>query len=96
MEFSQIQDFFKSWGMYPIDEDCEKDDLNPEVIEQGINRKVYEKLISEANTLHGGTFAQFCSHQIDATDDAFYLTASTWHELEEAWYSHVDPNRHGH
>jgi hypothetical protein len=97
MEYKDVQEFFKSWGVYPADEldDCIADDLNPEVIcDFGINRKCYEKLCQEANDLHGANFSAFCSRQIDATDDAFYLSAATWAELEEAWYSYLDPARH--
>lgn len=95
MNFQDVQEFFKGWGMYPSEEDPMSDDLNPEVIEMGVNRKVYEKLIAEA-TLHdqmaGANFASFCSRQIDATDDAFYLSASTWDELEEAWLDYLNPS----
>ncbi len=94
MEFSEVKVFFKSWCMYPSEEDCEEDQLNPGVIEMGINRKCYEKLIAEANDHQGANFAAFCSSQIDATDDSFYLSASTWKELEEAWYAYQDPNRY--
>ena len=97
MDFKNVQGFFKSWGMYPGEEedDCMADDLNPEVIcGYGINRKCYEKMIAEANDHSGANFAAFCSRQIDATDDSFYLSASTWRELEEAWYSYNDPGRH--
>lgn len=83
MNFKNVQDFFKSWGMYPSREDT--DDYSPDVIEQGINRGCYFKLIEEAKRANGDSFAQFCSRQIDATDDAFYLTADSWGELEDAW-----------
>ncbi len=89
MDFKEAQDFFKSWGVYPSDEST--DDYNQEVIEQGINRGCYFKLIEEAKQLHGDEFAQFCARQIDATDDAFYLSASTWDELLEAWEASSEP-----
>lgn len=97
MKFDEVQTFFKSWGLYPMGEhdDATADDLNPEqVCENGINRKCYEKLIAEANDHAGANFAAFCSRQIDATDDCFYLSAQTWAELEEAWYAHMDPDRY--
>jgi hypothetical protein len=85
MDFNQVQEFFKSWGLYPTQGDPSADDLNPEVIDQGINRRVYERLCEEAERLHGESFRHFCARQIDATDDSFYLVAETWEELEEAW-----------
>lgn len=100
MNFTDVQTFFKSWGLYPFEEysDAEADSLNPEVVcEYGINRRCYEKLIAEAtlsDQMAGSNFAPFCSRQIDATDDSFYLSARTWAELEEAWHSYIDPSRH--
>jgi hypothetical protein len=85
MDFNEVKEFFKSWGMYPSNEDSSVDSLNPEVIDLGINRKCYEKLLYEAETEHGMRLKEFCSRQIDATDDAFYLSAETWLEVEEAW-----------
>jgi hypothetical protein len=96
-KFPDIEAFFKSWGMYTqkaIDDDDLDDDLNPEVIEQGINRKCYEKLIEDAdrqiNASHfPNYFSNFCRRQIDATDDQFYLTATSWGELKEAWKDYI-------
>ena len=87
MDFKEVQDFFKSWGVYPNQEDT--DDFNPDVIQQGINRACYRKLTAEANDQWGANFAEFCSIMIDAVDDAFYLQAGTWADLEAAWGRHT-------
>lgn len=79
----RVEEFFKSWGLYPSEE--ETDDFNPAVIEQGINRACYQKLRHEADVNYGKRFLHFCSAQIDATDDCFYLSADTWAEVQEAW-----------
>jgi hypothetical protein len=95
--FTDVQAFFKSWGMYPkesIENEELDDDLNPEAIEQGINRKCYEKLIADADkeinaSYFPNYFSTFCRRQIDATDDQFYLSADSWEDLEEAWEEYV-------
>lgn len=81
--FTDVQAFLKSWGMYPGEEDT--DEYNEEVIRQGINNPCFEKMKLEAESLYGIGFARFCSRQTEATDDAFYLGAKTWAEVEDAW-----------
>lgn len=88
--FKDVKGFFMSWGMFPHEEDCnaESDEdnwLNPEVIEQGINHRCFEKMMDEAKRLYGDTFRQFCSRQIDAVDDGFYVDVDTWDTMKEAW-----------
>ena len=88
LSFKDVQDFFKSWGLYPTDEvvDALRDGLNPEVVcEQGINRNCYKKLLVEADEITRGGFESFCARMINATDDSFYLRCKTWAELSESW-----------
>ncbi len=75
--------FFKSWGLYPHDEDT--GDLNQEVIRQGINRCCYEKMLDDASGEYGASFAEYCARAINAQDDAFFLRVSTWNELRKSW-----------
>jgi hypothetical protein len=87
--FPVVQAFFESWGLIPSEEDL-PEDMNPDVVEQGINVRCYEKLIKEAGThLHSSKYrdylVKFCQQQIDATDGSFYLAITSWSELEEAW-----------
>lgn len=89
-----VVEFFKSWGMYPNSEDT--DDLNTEVIRDGINRCCYFKLLEEAkkhirhsDASNPNFFAEFCSRIIDAVDDSFYLDCETWGEVKEAWIDYV-------
>lgn len=98
IDFAKVKEFFQSWGMFPFDEDCnesedENDWLNPEVIEQGINRKCYEKLLEDADRFSASLgypnehFKNFCASVIDATDDSFYIRVKLWDDLEDCWKS---------
>lgn len=95
-KFEDVKQFFKSWGMYPGDEhsDMLADELNPDAIANGLNRKCYEKLVEDARRQIQASgfpdyFPNFCRRIIDATDDQFYLDVTTWEELEEAWDEHI-------
>lgn len=83
MEFKDVQEFFQSWGMYPVSEDTYP--YNKEVIDNGINEPCFDRMLEQAAAKYGEEFALFCSRAIDATDNAFYLQADTWKELKDAW-----------
>lgn len=92
MKFKEVRKFLESWGLYPSAEEIDED-LNPEVINQGINACCYRKLCEEATRLYGEPFRSFCSRLIDATDDAFYIGEETWVDVEEAWNASVESFR---
>ncbi len=87
--FQQVYDFFRSRGMFPSEEDT--DDYSPEAVKDGINRGCYFKLLEEAKHLYGDSFAQFCAHMIDATDDRFYLSVDSWMQVQDIWECHWPP-----
>lgn len=79
--------FFKSWGLFPFDEEEEifKNDLDEYNI--CVNSPCYTKLLAEALTLHGEKFEQFCKNEIIRTDNAYYLDAQLWSDVEQDWYN---------
>lgn len=81
--FASLQRFFKSWGLYPSKEPT--DDYNEEVIRRGINGTCYKKMRLEVERNYGIEVARFCSKQIEATDDSYYLRFETWDQLKAAW-----------
>jgi len=83
MNIYDAMKFFKSWGMYPHDE--ETPGLNQEVIRQGINACCYNKLLDDASGEHGAEFAEYCARAINAQDDAFFLRAHTWDDVRLSW-----------
>lgn len=92
MDFKEVRAFFESWGLYPTNEDC--GDLNAHVIAQGINRRCYENMMKDAmNFDHvpegkvSGLVKRkiFVERWVTAQDDAYYLDADTWVELERDW-----------
>lgn len=89
--FSDVEFFFKSWGMYPSEEDT--DDFNTEVIRQGINRACYKQMIEQAEDEHGNSFKEFVGDCIDAQDDAFFLEYETWIDLNEYWEDNGCPGK---
>lgn len=87
-----VRAFFESWGIYPSEEDT--GDLNKEVIDHGINRRCYERMIENADkhistSKFPGFFGRFCGRMINAQDDAFYLRVTTWDDLETAWDEYI-------
>ena len=82
--FNHIIRFFKSWGMYPQDEDT--DDFNKEVIEQGINRACFKKMLEQAEDDYGRGFRTWVSMAVEATDDSFYPKFNTWKKMEDYWF----------
>ena len=85
MKWNEVKSFFKSWGVYPFGEPT--DDYNQEVILQGINRACFHKMVIEARTLFGQSFAQFVNEECNGQDDAFFLRAEaeTWSQLQDNW-----------
>lgn len=91
LEFKDVQDFFKSWGLYPYNEDT--DPYNKDVIDEGINEPCFNQLMQQAEGKYGLGFAQFCSRMIDATDNAFYLRSETWAQVENCWDNRLPHER---
>jgi hypothetical protein len=82
--FKNVERFFKSWGMYPANENT--DNFNPEVIGQGINRACFKKMCEQADEETGRSFRTWVRKAVNATDDAFYVKFDTWKELEDYWF----------
>lgn len=79
-DFETFKDFFKSWGLYPHNENT--DGFNPEVIRQGINEPCFNQMLHQAEMMYGPKFRSLCSNVVDAMDNSFYLEAVSWHRLE--------------
>lgn len=91
MIFSEVEAFFKSWGLYPNNEDTSP--YNKEVIDQGINEPCFDRMLEQAEQKHSTAFMRFCSRIVDATDNAFYLPCECWAELEDAWNARLPHER---
>ena len=92
MTFTDVQEWFKSWGLFPYEEDCAP--YNKEVIDNGINEPCFNRMIEAAKEKHGKDFASFCSRMIDATDNAFYLQSETWDDIKAAYLMTTEHGKH--
>ncbi len=100
MNFQEVALFFEGWGLFPSDEDPVSShpdlvsnegapyEFNKEVTDQGLNFACYVKMRKEARALDADLYA-FIPYALDATDDAWYLTARTWKALEHQWATYI-------
>jgi len=83
MTFKDIQEFFKSWGLYPALEST--DEYNSDSIFVGLNQACVKKFFKEAKELFGKDTVGFFHTQISTRDNSSFLRAYEWVDMEKAY-----------